>query len=137
MIVIDASIAIKMVEPTEKESDIAKSILLSHLEKKQQIIVPKFLFIEVANALATKIKLTKKSIKESLQFLYNSDFLLYELTEPDLIKASMLAKSYKTSVYDMIYAVIAKNKKVKLITADDRFVKKVGFSFVQTLAHYA
>ena len=134
MIVIDASVAIKLINTQEEGGGIAMSLLISHRENKEKIIVPEFLFIEVANYLATKTASTKSSIKRGLEILFRSNFLLYELTENDLIKASLLAKKYKTSVYDMLYAVIAKNKKIKLITADAKFAKKTGFPYVKTLS---
>ena|SRR3989304_3725144 len=135
MIVIDASIVIKLLYK-EEASDTANDLLTSHLENKEKIIVPKFLFIEVANALTTKTSYTKGEIKDGLNLLYSFNFSIYELTKEDLIKASTFAKQYRTSVYDMLYAVIAKNKKIKLITADDNFVKKVGFPFVQSLTQF-
>ena len=134
MIVIDASVAIKLINTQEEGSSIAMSLLISHRENKERIIVPEFLFIEVANYLATKTTSTKYSIKKGLQILYGSGFLIYNLNENDLTEASFLAKRYKTSVYDMLYAVIAKSKKIKLITADDKFARKVGFSYVKHLS---
>ena len=136
MIVIDTSVAVKLIFHEEK-SEIAKQLLIFHIKGVEQIIVPHFLFIEVANVLATKTKFATPDIKRGLEFLYNSNFLIHEITQADLIYASILAKEHKTSVYDMIYAVIAKNKKIKLVTADDKFVKKVGWPFVQSLKQLA
>lgn len=135
MIVIDASVAIKLIIPGEEGGATARKLLDSHLKKEDEIIVPSFLFIEVANVLATKTSSIDSDIKRGISALYRSDFLIFELTEPDLIKASLLAKQYETSVYDMLYAIIAKNKKIKLITADEKFVEKVGFSYVKHLSN--
>lgn len=135
MIVIDASVAIKIVSPIREEgADIANSLLELHLDYKQPILVPELIYIEVANALTTKTTSTKRGIKEGLKTLFGLNFLLYELTENDLIKTAMLAKKYETSVYDMLYAVIAKNKKIDLITADANFAKKTHFPYVKTLS---
>lgn len=133
MIVIDASVAIKILYQ-EDASDIARNLLKLHSEKKEEIITSSLLFIEVANALATKSSYSKMETKKGVNLLYSFNFSVYEIIQSDLIKASMLAKQYKTSVYDMLYAVIAKNKKIKLITADARFAKKVGFSYVKHLS---
>jgi predicted nucleic acid-binding protein len=51
----------------------------------------------------------------------------------ELVDAGVLAKKYKTSVYDMIYAVVAKNKKCALVTADENFVRKTKFKHVKLL----
>ena len=134
MIVLDASVATKFINTQEKESDIAEKLLRAHIEEKEKIIIPSLLFFEVANALATKTDLKEEYIKRGLCLLYDANFVIYEVNQEDIIEAALLAKKYKTSVYDMVYVVIAKNKKVTLITADNKFTNKVNFSFVQTLS---
>lgn len=134
MIVLDASVATKFINTQEKESDIAEKLLRAHIEEKEKIIIPSLLFFEVANALATKTDLKEEYIKRGLCLLYDANFVIYEVNQEDIIEAALLAKKYKTSVYDMVYVVIAKNKKVNLITADNKFTNKVNFSFVQTLS---
>lgn len=134
MIVLDASVATKFINTQEKESDIAEVLLQAHIEEKEKIIVPSLLFFEVANALATKTDLKEEYIKRGLRLLYDANFVIYEVNQEDIIEAALLAKKYKTSVYDMVYVIIAKNKKVNLITADNKFTNKVNFSFVQVLS---
>lgn len=134
MIVLDASVATKFINTQEKESDIAEMLLQAHIEEKGKIIVPSLLFFEVVNALATKTDLKEEYIKRGLRLLYDANFVIYEVNQEDVIEAALLAKRYKTSVYDMVYVIIAKNKKVNLITADNKFTNKVNFSFVQTLS---
>lgn len=134
MIAIDASVATKLINTQEKESDIAEKLFQAHIKETEKILVPTLLFFEVANALATKSDLKEEYIRRGLSLLYNANFVIYEVNQKDMIEATLLAKKYKTSVYDMIYAVIAKNKKVKLITADNKFANKVNFPFVQTLS---
>ena len=134
MIALDASVVTKFINTQEKESDIAEKLFQAHIEETEKILVPTLLFFEVANALATKSDLKDEYIKRGLSLLYNANFAIYEVNQEDMIEASLLAKKYKTSVYDMVYAVIAKNKKVNLITADNKFANKVNFPFVQTLS---
>lgn len=134
MIALDASVVTKFINTQEKESDIAEKLFQAHVEETEKILVPTLLFFEVANALATKSHLKEEYIKRGLSLLYNANFVIYEVNQEDMIEAALLAKKYKTSVYDMVYAVIAKNKKVNLITADNKFANKVNFSFVQTLS---
>ena len=134
MIVLDASVATKFINTQEKESDIAEMLLQAHVEEKEKIIVPSLLFFEVANALATKTDLKEEYIKRGLRLLYDANFVIYEVNQEDIIESALLAKKYKTSVYDMAYVIIAKNKKINLITADHKFTNKVNFSFVKTLS---
>ena len=137
MIVIDASVAVKIINRSEEDVSQAENLYNNHVTGKEQIIVPELLFIEVANYLATKTLTSSRDIRNGLAILINASFITEPINPDLLLESTQLAKKHGTSVYDMLYAVIAKNKKIKLITADDRFVKKVGFSFVQTLAHYA
>lgn len=134
MIIIDASVAIKWINK-EIYSELAFSLLNKHIAGDQKIIVPGFLFIEVANALGTKSRSSEKDISEGLQFLFASNLHIYELINEDIIQAARKAKQYKTSVYDMLYAVIADKKNSLLITADEKFAQKVNLPFVKILGN--
>lgn len=132
MIVIDASVAFKWLksenEPYHKE---AIKILKDHLGKKTEILAPDLIFIEIANALVTKSSTTHATIKKDLSFLFKANLKIFEPSQKDIFKSSELAKKHKTTVYDMLYAVIAKKNKTILVTADDSFVQKTGFKFVK------
>ncbi len=133
MIVADTSVAIKWLIKSEKESEIAYLLYKKHIEGIEKIIVPPLLFIEAANTLATKANSTKEDIKTGLTFLFEAEFAVYDISLEDLTDAGVLAKKYKTSVYDMLYAVIAKNKKCILVTADENFLRKTKFKHVKLL----
>lgn len=135
MIVVDASVVIKWLR-VETDRDKAKEIQKAHLSKKNQIIIPRLLIYEVANALATKYPMTKKEIKESLGYIYKCDLVIHQEEEVDMVYAAVLARKYSTTVYDMLYAVIAKKHKTILVTADERFIQKTKFSYVKLLAKY-
>jgi predicted nucleic acid-binding protein len=134
MIILDASVVTKLINTQEEDSDKAAQLLLDHINGKEKIIVPSLLFLEVANALATKSNLEAEYIKTGLHLLYEANFLIYEIAESDLAEAAIQAKEYRTSVYDMVYAVIAKNKECILITSDNKFANKVKLSFVKVLS---
>lgn len=133
MIVIDASVIAKWINKSEEDSRQALQIYKDHLFHKQKIIVPGLVFLEIANFLATKTHTTPKTIKKNLRFLFNVDLVIDD-TREDIVKASILAKKYKTSVYDMLYAVVAKRRKTDLVTADSRFIQKTRFPFVKNLS---
>jgi len=133
MIVIDASVAAKWVLDYEQDTDKALVVLEKHKSLIEEIIVPDLLFYEVANMLATKSRMRSKEMFASLNKIYQAGLKIYYPLEIDVTLAARLAKRYKTSVYDMLYAVVAKKHKVKLITADEQFVKQTGFKFVQLL----
>lgn len=133
MIVIDASVAVKLLLTHEKGHIQATVLLKNHISHKEEILVPELLFYEVANALATKSSISQRSLSLSLTKINKFRFSVYHSTPEEVKIASKLAKRDKTSVYDMLYAVVAKNHKVKLITADEQFIKQTGFKFVQLL----
>lgn len=132
--IVDASVVVKWLNKNELDSDNAFLLYKEHIEKTNEISVPQLLFIEIANYLATNTNTSRANIKKSLNFLYRSNLIICTVTEDLLIEAAILAKRYKTSVYDMIYAVLAKKNNTTLITADNKFANKVNFTNVQTLS---
>lgn len=133
MIVVDTSIVIKWIFRNEDNWTDAISLYEKHLKGIEEIVVPQLLFYEVANVLATKSKIPSKTIASDLNFLYEANLRLHQENRNELIKASFLAKRYKTSAYDMLYAVIAKNKECILVTADEKFIEKTKFRHVKLL----
>lgn len=133
MIVIDASVANKLVLPNEEGYQLVITILENHAKGIEEILVPDFLFYEVANTLATKAAVPAAKIPKALSRIYNFDLNIYHPNEQDVINTARLAKKHRTSVYDMLYAEVAKNHKARLITADEKFIKQTGFKWVKLL----
>lgn len=136
MIVVDASVAIKWIAPEEQNSKETLFLLELHKKQKEEIIVPRLLFYEVANYLATKSKTHKKTIREALRILIDANLKIHEEKPNEFITTAIYAKEYGTSVYDMSYALIAKQQRIKLITADERFKERTKFPFVVLLKDY-
>lgn len=137
MIVIDASVVSKLFLPLEKHRQKSKEILRRHLQKLDDIIVPDLLHYEVANALATKTSLPLAKILKDLSRFEIYNFSIEHLTIKDMQEASKLSRKYKVSVYDAAYAVLAREKKCDLITADEKFVEQVKLPFVKSLRNYS
>lgn len=133
MIVVDTSVAIKWLNKEEKDSELAYLLYKKHIAGVEAIVIPPLLFIEAANTLATKSNSTKEDVKTGLTFLFEADFSLHNVVLEELVDAGVLAQKYHTSVYDMLYAVVAKNKRCILVTADENFVKKTKFKHVKSL----
>lgn len=133
MIIVDTSVAIKWLRSDEQGHKEAMEIYINHIENVNEIVVPSLFYIEAANALATSSILSSEDIAEGISFLFDSRLHTIAETKAHVEEAALLAKKYKTSVYDMLYAVIAKSYNATLITADKRFAKSVDFSFVKLL----
>ena len=134
MIVLDASVVVKLVIGSEPGNDAATKLLDKHVRGSQKIAVPNFLFVEVANMMATKSDFLESEIERSLSFLYKLEFQVENVDMDILVEAAILAKKNRLAVYDMLYAVLAKKLKTELVTADENFVKKSGFSWVKILS---
>lgn len=133
MIVADASVINKLFLPNEEGHYKAKQILANHIEKKEEVIVPDLLFYEVANTLTTKTTIPLPYVFESLAKLYTFNFHTYKASAIYLSRAAKIAKDYHISIYDAVYAVLAKEKDCKLITADEKFVNQINLPYITLL----
>lgn len=133
MIIIDASVVNKFFLPHEEDHMTALEILKLHIQKKENITVPDLLFYEVANTLATKTTIPHSQIVKTLAKLDNLKLHIFHPTIIHIIKAASFAKQYKVSVYDAIYAILAIEKKCKLITADSKFISQINQKYIMKL----
>ncbi len=131
--VVDASVAIKWIVP-EKDSQQAKLYLHSHLSQKEKILVPELFFYEIANTLTTKFTIPVSNGLALLRKIFQFNLILYHPGQGDIESATRLSREFKTSVYDMLYAVMAQKHNTILITADEKFAAKTKFSHVKLLA---
>lgn len=137
MIVIDTSVAGKWLFTDEKGVLEAEVFLANHISGEEKIIVPDLFFYEIANTLVTKGTLSAWKITYSLAKIYKVGLMVYHPQSLDVKNATKLAKKYKTSVYDMLYAVVAKHHRASLITADEKFARQTKFKFVKLLNNHS
>lgn len=135
--IIDTSVGAKWILEGEEDKDKAILLLDSHKRGKEQIIVPDLFFYEITNTIVTKTELTLKHLTLSLKVIFKADLVVYHPTPEEIVQTAKLAKKFNTSVYDMLYAVVAKKHNTTLITADERFVKKTKLPFVKLLSEYS
>jgi predicted nucleic acid-binding protein len=72
-------------------------------------------------------------MQDGIKLLNNSGLVLHSFTKSNLEEAALMAKRYTTTVYDMLYAVVAKENVCELVTADEKFVKLSKFGYVKLL----
>lgn len=132
--ILDTSVAVKWFLLDEQNREEAKILLQRHQEEKDTIIIPHLLFLEIVNTFTTKRAIPQKVGEELIIRLYDLKLQIYYPTQEDIIETFRLAKKYHTTVYDMLYAVIAKKLKTILVTADKKFVESIKFSYVKFLA---
>ena len=134
MIIIDTSVAFKWFED-EKNSTDARKILKNHLQGKEEISVPDLFFYELTNAWCTKSVLLPKDIKNNLDRLEKFALNIIPMSFTSLNKAMEFSKQYHVSVYDALYAVLAEEKKCRLVTADTKFISKADQDYIISLAN--
>lgn len=136
MVILDSSVVFKWFNETEINTEAAFSILNEHITGENLIWVPDLIFYELTNAWATKSELKIKQIYKCLRILDSYNLKILQVDFKLLEKIVNFSKTYKVSVYDAIYAVIAQENKCDLITADDRFTDRVNLNFVKKLSSY-
>ena len=119
-LVIDASVAVKWVVP-EPDSDRAEA-LLDHA-----LMAPDLLFAECANVLWKKVQrgeLSKGEADIAAQTLEQADIAIAS-TRGHLASAMAIAVELDLPAYAAVYLSVAQAAELRLVTADDRLIRKV------------
>lgn len=121
MIVVDTSVVVKWFAE-EDNSDRTLELLRS----QEEFAAPDLLVLEVANALMTKVRLSELlevHAERSLSSLPDFMAVLYPMV--DLIdEAWELAFQLRHPVYDCVFLALALRLDLKLVTADEKFLRK-------------
>lgn len=118
--VVDASVAIKWVVQ-ESGSDRARSLALARLE------APDLLSVECANILWKKVRLgdlAKREAADCFRLLLRAPVLL--AGSRDLLESALrLSFELGHPVYDCLYLALALERRIPLVTADERLARAV------------
>jgi predicted nucleic acid-binding protein len=121
MIVVDTSVVVKWFAQ-EAGSDAALQLLRS----REEFAAPDLLILEVANALMTKVRLSELlEVHAERSMLAVPDFIAVLYPTVDLIEeAWRLAFQLRHPVYDCVFLALALRLELRLVTADEKFLKK-------------
>lgn len=125
MIVLDASVILKWVFADENGGEHARYYKERHISEEEIIVVPKLLFYEIANVLATNTRLRLEDITEAFSLIWNFDFEVYDFGSEEFLSGITLSKRYKISLYDAAYIELAKKLNCEFVTADRRLYEKI------------
>lgn len=125
MIVLDSSVALKWIFADEAGAEHALQIRDAHISGENEISVPSLFFYEIANVLATKVKLSVQEAQEAFELLCAFEFDVHELDCNEFLAAIALSQQYRISVYDAGYHVLAQRLGCRFLTADRKFWEKV------------
>jgi predicted nucleic acid-binding protein len=121
-LVIDASIAVKWVV---EEDGTAEALTL---RRRAKLIAPELLTAECANILWKKVQRDELSKDEALlaaRLLQAAD-IEFLPTRTLLEAATQIAIELNHAAYDCFYLVLATERDCRLVTADERFVRKLS-----------
>jgi len=119
-LVIDASVAVKWVV-AEPDSD-RTELLLDH-----RLVAPDLLFAECANVLWKKVRrgeLTQAEADIAAQTLEAADLAVVP-TRGYVAIATSMAVELDHPAYDAVYLAVAEAANLRVVTADDRLVRKL------------
>lgn len=85
-------------------------------------------------AWATKSKLDIEKVLANLSLLRKYSLQTIAIDFKLMESAAKFAKNYQISSYDATYAVLAKQKKCQLVTADKKFLKLVNLPYIKHLS---
>jgi len=124
LFIIDTSVVIKWFS-LENEKNIKESLDVLIRIKKGEITVfsPDFLLIETANIAYKKKHLKSVRIKEIINRLKGCGIKFVEFERGETDKLLEIMEKYKTTAYDGLYLLLAKEKKCKLLTFDDELLR--------------
>lgn len=125
MIVLDSSVALKWIFADEEGAEHAERVRNEHISGKNEIAVPSLFFYEIANVLASKVKLSAEEALEAFELISAFEFNVHELDIPEFLEAMTLSMKHKISVYDTSYHVLASRLGCRFLTADRKFWGKV------------
>jgi len=123
--IIDAGVVIKWFsKDREKYWEESRKLIRQVKEKKIVVYAPEFLVIEVINICFNKKHFSVEEITKVIQFLLGSGIEFVKISTDSFIAIVKIMCGYKTSAYDALYLLLAKEKKCKLLTFDNELLKK-------------
>ena len=123
--VVDASVILKWVLGDEREADQdkARELLNAWVENRIDFTVPKLWQFEVGNFLGREIP---DLANEKMRLLLNLGIRSMDINEEMCFQCFLWMKKNRVTFYDASYLAIAYEMNATLITADERFIKKMG-----------
>jgi predicted nucleic acid-binding protein len=125
LVVPDASVLLKWVLPSDDEPDLDKALLLRTAIEKDAVraIVPALWLYEVSNTVARRFPAHASAWLSSLMKFGLSEAMP---SEAWLAAALELTRAYEVSFYDAAYHALAITRKGVFVTADVRYVNRMG-----------
>jgi len=136
-LVVDSSVAVKWFDEREENAAVALRLLEVFVDGAIEVIIPDLLFYEVGNVLLKKWPHDPYKVQKGLERLWHLPWLLFPLRDSLLTRTAEIAEQCGITFYDALFLVTAESSDIDLITADEKFLKKVGnFPFAKSLSAF-
>lgn len=123
-VVLDTSIVIKWFRTEEPDVASALKLVEDHIEGRVRLLLPEWLFCELANVLRFKPGMTATTVKQALSALEDLSPEVIGLSDAQLEKAVEIAFETRLTVYDALFMAAAVHEGLPLVTADRRLAQK-------------
>ena len=122
--VLDASVAVKWYT---HEAGRGKAVKLRehYADGKVDLLAPGLIAYEVGNALRFHPNASKTIGSSAVKALYKMQFIIESLHDDLIEKAMEISYAEGVTFYDAVYLAPAEEEDAKLITADERLVRKL------------
>lgn len=133
ILVLDASVAVKWfnVEPLRDKALIIRD---RYVNGEVELIAPKLLYYEMANALRYNPRFGIEEVKSALKALEDLGLIIYDFNEKLREEAVELAYRFGITIYDAAYVALAMMQDATLYTADKEVVLKTQLTNVKHLS---
>jgi predicted nucleic acid-binding protein len=137
-VVPDTSVVIKWFRQGEILAGQALALRTAYLEGRIEVVVPTLLAYELANVLRYKEDLTTAQVEDAVQSLFDMGLEWVPPLATVLRRATQLARTSGTTVYDATFAALAERLEATFVTADRRLTQRLAaLPFVQLLEEVA
>lgn len=124
--VVDACVLAKVViQDQEEDCDKALSLFHQFMERNVNLLVPSFWAFELGNTIRKRVQGLENQIA-ALRYLFQSQLITVDFSESDYFHILNLFDGHNVTFYDASYYYIAQREDIPLITADEKFAKRMN-----------
>ena len=141
-VLLDTSVALKLVRPEEEYSDLAEALLKDCIRTDRELYIPPLLMVEATNALNRAIRRKNVPLADAVDAITELEQLpLVRVQPPGVYQRTLeFATGHRlASAYDALYVVTALILGVEFWTADQRLVNtlRARAPWVRWIGDYA
>lgn len=124
--VLDASVIAKFVlRDQEDDLDKTEDLIRQFVERSIVFFVPQYWVYELGNVIRQTIK-GQEAQQQALSYLLEYGFQERDYSAEDYLKILKLSDEHNVAYYDAAYYYLALREDIPLLTADEKFAKRMN-----------